>query len=53
MADLEPGEGVVLDNICDSIHGRGIGDSPNHGSNANIGYDNCVSLSFREENRVG
>jgi len=53
VADLEPGEGVVLDNVCDSIHGRGVCDSPNHGSNTDVGHDDRVTLSFREKDRVG
>ena len=53
MADFEPGEGVVLDNVCSTINGTGIGYSPNHGSNTNVGHDDCVTLSFREKDRVG
>ena len=53
VADQEPREAVVLDNVCGSIQRRCVGDSPNHGSNTDVGHDNCITLSFREKDRVG
>ena len=53
VADLEPWEAVVFDNVCDSIHRRCVGDSPNHGTNTDVGHDDRATLSFREKYRVG
>ena len=53
VADLEPREAVVLDNVCDSIHRRCVRDSPNHGANTDVGHDDFVALRFHKKNRVG
>lgn len=53
VADFDPWEAVILDNVCDSILRRRVCNSPNHGDNSDVGQDNCVALSFREKNRVG
>ena len=52
VVNLEPGNGVEFDNICDSIHGRGISDCANHENNAEVRHDDRVTLIFREKNRV-
>ena len=53
VADLEPREAVVFDDIRDSIHRRCVGDPPNHGTNADVGHDDCVAVRCQEKDRVG
>jgi hypothetical protein len=53
VRNLEPWEGVVLDHVGDAVDGACIGDAPDHEGDTDVGHDDGVSLSLREEDRVG
>jgi hypothetical protein len=53
VGDQQPGHEVILDNVRSTIEGGGISNAPDHERNADVGHDDCIALSLREENRVG
>ena len=52
MRNLEPGEEVVLDSVGDTVDLARISDTPDHGSNTDVGHDDSVALSLSEQDRV-
>lgn len=53
VGDREPREAVVLDSISSTKAIAGIGNTPDHGSDTDIGHDDCIALGLGEEDRIG
>lgn len=53
MRNREPRDTVELKGFGGTPACTGGADTPYHGCNTDIGHDNCIALSFREQNRVG
>lgn len=53
VRDLEPREGVVLDDVGDTVHRASISDTPDHHGDTDVRHDDSVALGLGEEDRVG
>lgn len=53
VGDAEPGEHVVLDHLTGAPDGGSVGDSPDHGEDAEVGGDDGVALRGVEQDGVG
>jgi hypothetical protein len=53
VRDLEPGEGIVLDDVGDAVRRARVGDAPDHRGDADVRHDDGVALRLGEEDRVG
>ena len=52
MGNQEPGNAVILHNISSAVESRGVGNTPDHECNTDVGHDDCIALGLGEENRV-
>jgi hypothetical protein len=53
MGNFKPWNTVVFDNAGRTVDGRAIGNTPNHEGNAEVRYDDDISLGLGEQNGVG